>query len=50
MSVVLCEKCEELFDSDFQEIFEFGDYYELCENCFIELEEEYEKEQKETQG
>jgi len=47
MSVVLCEKCECLFDSDFREIFEFGDYYELCEDCFIELEEEEEQNKKE---
>ena len=40
MSVMVCERCDVMFDSDFHEIYELKDGSYVCEECFIEEEEE----------
>jgi len=37
MSVMICEICEKLFDSDYEEIFEVEEQY-CCFSCYEEYE------------
>ena len=33
MSIMICEECDKLVDTDYQEMYELKDFRIVCDNC-----------------